>query len=158
MAEIITLSTANSQHLAAFHDLNIRWIEKHFEVEDTDRAMLKDPQTHIYDRSGLVFLCADFETIIGCVAMIPHSGRKGAELAKMAVAPEAQGQGISHLLIKACIEWAVEQSHSEIWLESNTVLAPAISLYRHHGFRELTETEYQATPYSRCNIQMVLEL
>jgi ribosomal protein S18 acetylase RimI-like enzyme len=77
------------------------------------------------------------------------------ELAKMAVDPRFRGRGIGHQLGAAIIERARRLGAKTIFLESNTILAPAISLYRKLGF---VETERQPTPYARGNIHMVLKL
>ncbi|RZL43422.1 MAG: MarR family transcriptional regulator, partial [Pedobacter sp.] len=40
-----------------------------------------------------------------------------------------------------------------IYLESNTILKPAINLYHKLGFEKIAG---KPTPYTRCNIQMEL--
>ncbi len=77
------------------------------------------------------------------------------ELAKMAVSPKAHGKGIGYLLGKAIIEEAISLGASTLYLESNTILRPAISLYEKLGFRKIAGHH---TPYKRCNIQMELIL
>jgi DNA-binding MarR family transcriptional regulator/GNAT superfamily N-acetyltransferase len=77
------------------------------------------------------------------------------ELAKMAVSPRAQGKGIGLLLGQACIDKARALGGSSVYLESNTLLKPAISLYHKLGFRKTTS---HPSPYERCNIQMELQL
>ncbi|MEE8062491.1 MAG: GNAT family N-acetyltransferase, partial [Gemmatimonadales bacterium] len=73
------------------------------------------------------------------------------ELAKMAVSPEAQGKGIGWLLGQAVLDRARELGATTVYLESNTVLEPAIALYRKLGFKRVTGAP---SPYARCNIQM----
>jgi GNAT superfamily N-acetyltransferase len=77
------------------------------------------------------------------------------ELAKMAVAPKAQGLGIGYLVGKACIDKARSVGARRIYLESNTTLKPAIQLYHKLGFRKVTGPP---SPYERSNIQMELPL
>jgi GNAT superfamily N-acetyltransferase len=77
------------------------------------------------------------------------------EVAKMAVSPEAQGKSIGWLLGKAIIQKAKDFGAEKIYLESNTVLKPAINLYIKLGFKKITGRH---TPYNRCNIQMELIL
>ncbi len=74
---------------------------------------------------------------------------------KMAVSPKAQGKNIGWLLGRAAIECARAKGARSLYLESNTILKPAISLYRKLGFEKVTG---RATPYERCNIQMELIL
>ena len=73
------------------------------------------------------------------------------ELAKMAVSPKAQGKYIGWLLGNAVIEKARSLGARKIYLESNTVLKPAINLYYKLGFQKVIG---RSTPYERCNIQM----
>ncbi|HMH21394.1 MAG TPA: GNAT family N-acetyltransferase [Puia sp.] len=77
------------------------------------------------------------------------------ELAKMGVSPLAQGKGIGFLLGQACIEKARSLGAEKIYLESNTRLKPAISLYHKLGFRKVAGPP---SPYERCDIQMELKL
>ena len=77
------------------------------------------------------------------------------ELAKMAVAPEAQGKNIGWMLGQACIAKGRELKADKLYLESNTRLTPAISLYQKLGFKKVTG---HPSPYERCNIQMELVL
>ena len=75
------------------------------------------------------------------------------ELAKLAVSPDVRGKGIGLLLCKAAIEKARSLGAGSVFLESNTLLEPAIRTYKKLGFRELSE--YRPV-YARGNIQMEL--
>ncbi|MNR55547.1 Acetyltransferase (GNAT) family protein [compost metagenome] len=77
------------------------------------------------------------------------------EMAKMAVSPKVQGKNIGWLLGQAIVNVAKELGASKLYLESNTILKPAISLYQKLGFQKIVG---QATPYKRSNIQMELNL
>lgn len=57
--------------------------------------------------------------------------------------------------MEIAIEWAREQGAARVTLLSNTVLAPAIALYRKFGF---VQTGAEHPDYRRCNIQMELML
>ncbi|HMI01089.1 MAG TPA: GNAT family N-acetyltransferase, partial [Pedobacter sp.] len=59
------------------------------------------------------------------------------------------------LLGNAVIEKARSLGARKIYLESNTILTPAINLYHKLGFKKVAG---HATPYERCNIQMELSL
>jgi N-acetylglutamate synthase-like GNAT family acetyltransferase len=89
---------------------------------------------------------------VGTVALIRLDERT-QELAKMAVAPEAQGRNIGWLLGQAAIQKGRELGLHSIYLESNTILKPAISLYHKLGFQKISGPP---SPYERCNIQMEL--
>jgi len=77
------------------------------------------------------------------------------ELAKMAVSDTAKGKGIGELLGQASIKKAKALGAKKLYLESNTILKPAIHLYHKLGFKKVTGIP---SPYERCNIQMILEL
>ena len=51
---------------------------------------------------------------------------------------------------------ARESGAEAVYLLSNTALAPAIALYRKHGFKTMSEGRHPV--YARCNIVMELEL
>lgn len=79
----------------------------------------------------------------------------GLELAKMAVDKTAQGKGIGHLLSRAAIERAKSKGAKRLYLESNTVLKPALGLYTKLGFKKIVG---QYSRYERSNIQMELDI
>ncbi len=142
----------------AFRDLNLAWIERYFTVESEDRAQLEDPQTHILDKGGAILIAELEGDVIGTVGLVPGHDGGTLELIKMSAHPDVQGQGVGKALMQAAIDKARDMGAEQIWLETNTKLAAALALYRKAGFRELTGDELTATPYDRCNCQMVLEL
>jgi len=73
----------------------------------------------------------------------------------MAVTAKARGKGIGWLLGQKAINKARELGAKRVFLESNTILEPAINLYRKLGFRKIVG---HPSPYERCNIQMELKL
>jgi ribosomal protein S18 acetylase RimI-like enzyme len=77
------------------------------------------------------------------------------ELAKMAVSLKAQGKNVGWLLGQAMVKKASEAGATKIYLESNTILKPAINLYHKLGFQKVGG---RPTPYERANIQMELIL
>ena len=80
------------------------------------------------------------------------------ELVKMSARTDLRGKGIGKALMSACVVAAREMGATRIWLESNRKLDAALGLYRAAGFRELACEEQTPSPYSRCDIQMVLNL
>jgi ribosomal protein S18 acetylase RimI-like enzyme len=138
----------------AFRALNEGWIQTYFTLEATDREMLGDPERFILQRGGAIFVALRTGEPVGVCALAPH-GDDVLELAKMAVAPSAQGLGIGEKLARAALERARALGARRVFLESNTRLGPAIALYRKLGFREVP---MEASPYQRVDIQMVLVL
>jgi GNAT superfamily N-acetyltransferase/DNA-binding MarR family transcriptional regulator len=140
----------------AFKSLNEEWISTYFEMEEADYKALDNPKEYILDRGGKIFVALYKDEPLGVCALIKMDDNKyDFELAKMAVSPKAQGKNIGWLLGNTVINAARELGASGIYLESNTVLKPAINLYYKLGFHKIVG---HVTPYKRCNIQMELIL
>ncbi len=150
--------TFEPRHAAAFRDLNMAWLEQHFVIEAKDRVTLDDPQGCVIDRGGVILIAEDDErTALGCVALIPYADAV-LELAKMAVADKAKGRGIGRRLMEAAVAQARTMNARALYLESNSSLVPAVTLYERSGFRHLTPTERPYSPYARCDVYMRLDL
>ena len=144
------------QHQEAFRTLNVEWISQYFTMEESDYKALDNPQGYILDNGGYILVALYEGEPLGVCAMIKmNDGEYDFELAKMAVSPKAQGKNIGFLLASAIIEKAKSLGASKIYLESNTILKPAINLYHKLGFQKVAG---KPTPYTRCNIQMELVL
>lgn len=142
------------RHRAAFETLNVEWLERYFAVEAKDRAQMNDAQAAIVDQGGAILIAEDATgEPLGCVALIPH-GESELELAKMAVVGSAQGRGVGRKLMDAAIVKAREMGARSLYLESNTKLVPAVTLYERSGFRHLADEERQVSPYVRCDVYM----
>lgn len=146
----------NVGHQLAFRKLNEDWITTYFKMEKADREALNDPKGHILDRGGFIFVATIDEKAVGVCALIRRDDPKYPyELAKMAVSAEMRGRNIGWLLGNAAIKRARSVNAARLYLESNTILKPAIRLYEKLGFRKIVGPP---TPYERCNIQMELDL
>ena len=138
-----------------FASLNYEWIEQYFAVETHDSEILDDPRTFVIEPGGQIFMAIVSGLASGTVALIPD-GKDSLELTKISVSPEFQGMGIGDRLMEKCIEYATEQGVDKMWLESHTKLAPALSLYRKHGFVEVTGDPNSL--YARADIRMELAI
>lgn len=138
----------------AFKKLNEDWITQYFKMEASDYKSLDHPQEYILNNGGYILLAEYKGEPVGACALIKMDANT-FELAKMAVSPEVQGKGIGWLLGNAIIEKARQAGAKKLYLESNTILKPAISLYHKLGFKKITGVP---SPYERCNIQMELPL
>jgi len=140
----------------AFKRLNEEWISKYFKMEAADHKALDHPQKNIIDKGGHILVALYNNEPVGVCALIKMDDPVYEyELAKMAVSPIAQGKNIGWLLGQAIIEKARSLGAKKLYLESNTILQPAINLYHKLGFKKVVG---HATPYERCNIQMELVL
>ncbi|MBJ2126665.1 MULTISPECIES: bifunctional helix-turn-helix transcriptional regulator/GNAT family N-acetyltransferase [unclassified Flavobacterium] len=144
------------EYQQAFRELNVEWISKYFEMEEADYKALDNPEDYILKKGGKILVALYENEPVGVCALIKmNNSEYDFEMAKMAVSPKAQGKSIGWLLGKAIAEKAKELGAKKIYLESNTILKPAINLYYKLGFEKVFGLE---TPYKRCNIQMELVL
>lgn len=143
----------NIQHLGAFAALNYRWIEQLFEVEPSDRKMLEKP-SQIIEKGGCIITIEIDNEVVGCCALV-KTGTRCFELAKMAVAPDYQGRGLGHDLMRAALAQAHALGAQKIELLTSAKLIRAIALYKAHGFILQPSTCHES--YARCDVVMALE-
>lgn len=138
-----------------FADLNLAWLEQYFYVEDYDREVLMNPDKYILDKGGYIFFAVVDGKVAGTVALTKRE-ESLYELSKMAVKDGYKGMRIGQKLMYYCINFAGEQNFDTVFLDSNTKLTPAITLYHKVGFKEIPVPA--DTPYERCNIRMELKI
>jgi putative acetyltransferase len=148
MAEIVTY---REQFRTDFERLNREWIEAWFTVEEADRETFRDPAARIVAPGGQIFFVMERDRVLGTCAVIRHRPEVH-EIAKMAVAAEARGRGYGDLLMNTAIEFSRRTGAHRVVIVSNTRLAPAIRLYRKHGFVEVPLASGQR--YARADIQL----
>ncbi len=136
-----------------FEKFNRDWIEKHFWMEPIDIAVLENPEEHIINKGGSILMASCNKEIAGTVAL-KYVEPGVYEFTKMAVDEKFRGQKIGLLLSEAAIIKARLLKANKIILYSNTVLKPAISLYRKLGFKEVPLDAV----YKRSDIKMELTL
>lgn len=151
----VVIDAYKDEYQRAFEALNLAWIEKYFAVEALDREQLGDPRGHIVAPGGEVFMLIEDGIPKGTCAML-RIATDAFELAKMAIAPSAQGRGYGHRLMEAAIGFARERGAARILIRSDTSLRTAIALYRKHGFvvTHLGPDE----EYARGDIHLELDL
>src|SRR5688500_12281741 len=119
-----------------FTELNLAWVEKYFVAEPLDREVLGDPEKNIIGRAGYIYFDVYDGNIAGTYALLKK--QEGIyELAKMAVSEDFQGKKIGNLMLAFCISKAKALNIKKLILFSNTILEPAIHLYRKYGFTEV---------------------
>jgi GNAT superfamily N-acetyltransferase len=150
----IAIIPYTSVHLPYFKALNEQWINMWFTLEEKDKRMLDDPQGYVLDGGGYIFIALYNEEVVGTCALLKID-ELTFELAKMAVAPTFRGKGIGYALGLHCVDFAKRTAIRKIELLSNTVLTPAITLYKKLGF---VEVALPTTDYKRANIKMELDL
>jgi GNAT superfamily N-acetyltransferase len=145
-----TVSLFDERHRDAFKSLNLQWIEKFFKVEKKDLEQLNAPEACIAGGGQIFFVVVAGQAVATC-AMYKIGDRR-YELAKMAVRPDFHGNGFGDLMMTEAERWAAAQGAGEILILSNTVLNPAITLYKKHGYETIHLGPHP--DYERCNIEM----
>ncbi|KQR70207.1 bifunctional helix-turn-helix transcriptional regulator/GNAT family N-acetyltransferase [Pedobacter sp. Leaf176] len=152
----VRITAFKPEHASAFRKLNEQWISSYFKMEEADHRSLDNPQEYILDKGGHILVALLNNEVVGvCALIVMNDGEHDFELAKMAVAPSAQGKSIGWLLGQAALDKAATLGATKIYLESNTILKPAINLYYKLGFQKIAG---HPTPYERCNIQMAADI
>ncbi|RAJ20677.1 bifunctional helix-turn-helix transcriptional regulator/GNAT family N-acetyltransferase [Pedobacter cryoconitis] len=152
----VTIVDYAPEYQQAFRALNEQWISNWFKMEQADYNALDDPHGYILAKGGHILVALYEGEPVGVCALIKMNDPDyDYELAKMAVSPAVQGKSIGWLLGSAIAQKAKELGAHKIYLESNTILKPAINLYHKLGFVKVAG---RITPYERCNIQMELVL
>ena len=138
------------QYLPDFIRLNEDWIAHYFRIEEADRELARNPARIIAD-GGYIFTLLKEGQVAGVCALFKEDNEV-FQLARMAVHPAFQGKGYGDALIGAAFAKLREIKASRAYLLSNTILVPAIALYKKHGFSVLSEGVHPG--YARCNIVM----
>lgn len=139
-----------------FANLNIEWLQRWFVVEPHDRDVLGNPEQHILADGGHVLFAVDADDqALGTVAL-KHDGDGVFELTKMAVMPDARGQGIGRMLMAAALALYRTLDGRELYLESSSVLTPALAMYESVGFRHHPAPR-AGSHYARADVHMIWE-
>ncbi len=135
-----------------FKRLNVEWLEMYFGVEPHDEVVLSDPEGQILAPGGHIFLAQTEGEIVGTCALL-SAGDGRFEIAKMSVTPRFKGRGIGRQLLDAAIVHFRKLGGSELFLESNSRMTPALSLYESSGFVHAPRPE--PSHYKRSDVYMV---
>jgi GNAT superfamily N-acetyltransferase len=139
-------------HAADFRALNVGWLTRYFTVEPIDEEVLSHPE-RIIAAGGAIFVARAGPLIVGTVALM-HAGDGRYELTKMAVTPDWQGLGISRRLLAAATAEFRRLGGRELFLESSSILTPALTLYESAGFVHAPRPQGPAH-YGRADVYMV---
>jgi len=134
-----------------FKRLNVEWLEKYFRVEPIDEQVLSRP-LELLRKGGAIFLARYRRAIVGTCALLDAGGGR-FELSKMAVTGTHQGLGIGRKLVQAVIAEYLARGGRELFLESNSKLTPAITLYESAGFVHAPRPA--PSHYERSDVYMV---
>ncbi|MGN6480659.1 bifunctional helix-turn-helix transcriptional regulator/GNAT family N-acetyltransferase, partial [Luteibacter sp.] len=128
--QVVPWDAAYADH---FRRLNQQWLERHFRVEDVDRALFADPESLVIHPGGAIFFALYAGEVIGTCALL-HEGEGVYELSKMGVDENFRGLGAGRLLLDAAIATFRERGGKRLFLESNSRLGRALGMYERAGF------------------------
>jgi ribosomal protein S18 acetylase RimI-like enzyme len=148
---IIPFTDELAHHFTA---LNKAWLQKYFEVEPVDEKMLANPKQYFIDKGGFIFFAMYNNEVAGTFALLKVSDTV-FELSKMAVDEKFQGKNIGNAMMEFCLQEAKRLQLHKVILYSNTLLGPAIHLYRKYGFTEVPDFKSE---YKRANIKMEIDI
>lgn len=144
-----------SQYAPYFESINKEWIDDMFVLEDIDKQVLEDPNTHIIKKGGKIFFAKHPELgIVGACALL-NKGNGAYELTKMGVSKTARGLKVGELLLQHVINKAQEMPVNLLFLLTNAKCEAAIHLYEKNGFVHCKDIMQQyGQSYERCNVAM----
>lgn len=148
----INFDASNDAHRLAFKKINYEWIEKYFKVEKSDSDSLENPEKYFLTTGGAIIFAVRGNEILGTAAL-KLMENDSYELCKMGVTESARGLGIGDLVSKAAIEQAKKMGAKRVYLETNSSLTPAITLYKKLGFKNIENFQ---SPYERADVAMEL--
>jgi ribosomal protein S18 acetylase RimI-like enzyme len=154
MENTISIISFKDELAHHFTDLNKAWVKKYFEIEPLDEKMLSDPKHYYIDEGGFIFFAIYNNEVAGTFALLKVSD-KVFELSKMAVDENFQGKNIGNAMMEFCLQEAKRLQLKKVILYSNTLLGPAIHLYRKYGFTEVPDF---VSEYKRANIKMEVDI
>lgn len=141
-------------HHEAFRKINIDWISDRYEVEEVDLLVLDNPDEHILNPGGHIFMAQYGDELVGTCSLT-NEGDGIYELTKMGVDKNYRGLKIGYLLGEATVNKAKELGAKKIILHSNREnSAEAVELYKKLGF---VVVPMGNVPWKRSNIKMEID-
>lgn len=143
------------RHADAFARLNREWLDGFGLYEEADGKQLSSPRAYVLDCGGEILIAEKNGQVVGTCALVPVSDGV-FELAKLAVAQDARGEGLGRRLVECALAHARDQGARRIVLLSSTKLKPALNLYASLGFKNRPIPSNQ--PYETADVCMELEI
>ncbi len=118
----------------AFVRLTRGWMGRHFPIVSEVEEFLADPHAAYVATGGQILVAWDAanQRLAGACGLFRHEGVW--EMAKLGVFPEYRRMGVAGRLVEAIAEEARARGTERLYLESASVFADALRLYRRHGF------------------------
>ena len=145
----------HDRHADGFARLNREWLDSFGLYEEADGKHLYSPREYILDPGGEIFIAEIDGKVVGTCALVPVS-EDVFEVAKLAVAHEARGQGLGRRLAELALNRARERGAARVVLLSSSKLGPALKLYESLGFEHRPLPGDQ--PYETADVYMEREM
>lgn len=97
---------------------------------------------------GVIFLAFEQHDLVGCVAVRVRTGDQ-AELKRLYVRPDFQGQGIGKKLFETAMQSARKMGYQSIVLDTLESMLTARAIYQSYGFREIDSYYDNPDPTTR---------
>lgn len=136
-----------------FYALNAAWLQKHFVIEPIDEQVLRNPEQAVLEPGGAIFFARLGDVVIGTCALL-HEAPGVYELSKMGVDEAFRGLGAGRLLLDAAIAEFQRRHGQTLFLESSSILKPALHMYEQAGF-VLQPTIRAGSHYARADVYMI---
>ncbi|MFN0061561.1 MAG: GNAT family N-acetyltransferase [Myxococcaceae bacterium] len=146
--EVVPYAPELKEH---FYRINVAWLRQYFQVEPIDERVLSSPETEILEPGGAILFARLGGEIVGTCALMRDT--PGCyELTKMGVDQGQRGLGIGRVLIDAAVREYERREGRLLFLETNSILTPAIRLYESVGF--VHRPRPRPSHYARGNVYM----
>lgn len=133
-----------------FVRLNRAWIEKYFKMEQEDYDVLNNVN-ELIAKGAMVFFAVENDTVLAAGMSMPLNNGDW-EICKLAADENYRGNGAGSAVFKECMEYAVKQGAEKLIIVSNTILKPALHIYKKFGFKEIPMDKTHN--YERGDIQL----
>jgi putative acetyltransferase len=98
---------------------------------------LDDLAVNYFARGGFFEVVEDAANqIVGCAGLYPLDESR-AELCKMYIEKSGRGYGMGKRLLEDMLAAARRGGFTEVWLETNSILKEATTIYQQYGFRPI---------------------
>lgn len=139
------LSGADVQALVALHLGGMHAESPACKVNALPLEKLRQP--------GVTFYTARIHGALAAMGAIKHLDAAHGELKSMRAAPEWRGKGVGEAMLVHLLAVARARGYSRVSLETGRTeaFAPAVALYRKHGFEECAAFgDYVVDEFSQC--------
>ncbi len=137
-----------------FHRINAQWLERYWSLEPIDARVLGEPEKYVLKPGGAIFYAHVDGEVIGTVALLKDAAEGEFELTKMGVEIGWRGRGVGRRLLDAAIAEFKRRKARLLFLESNSRLGPALSLYASAGFEHQPALR-PGSHYARSDVYMI---